>query len=85
MPSSVEEIGMMPTTVTFKLRIRVKGMQLESRNPPAQVGITNTNTINIHGNNLKTRLSKDQLTAADLAVKAAPYLTALYQFFQSLP
>jgi hypothetical protein len=34
---------------------------------------------------LKLDYLKTSLTAADLAVKAAPYLPALYQFFQSLP
>lgn len=34
---------------------------------------------------LKLDYLKTTLTAADLAVKAAPYITAIYHFFQSLP
>ena len=51
MPSSVEEIRMIPDRAKFKLRTRVKEMQLESRNPPAQARTTNINTINVHGDN----------------------------------
>jgi hypothetical protein len=50
--SSYEAIRTIPDRVKFKLRTRVKEMQLESRNPPAQASATHINTINIQGDYL---------------------------------